>query len=394
MKAIWARDKKDVSEDEYNEFYKHISHDWEDPMERLHFKMEGTTEYSALLYIPSHAPFDLFNIDRKHGVKLYCTRVFIMDDCKELIPEYMRFVKGVVDAADLNLNVSREILQQDRLVRNIRKNMLKKLFGLLSDMDVEAYDTFYDEFGQVLKEGIHTDFDNKEKLSHLIRYKTTRSEDKWVSLKTYVENMKEDQKHIYFITGDNLAALLNSPHLEKLKEKEYEVLLMTDPVDEWVTQSLTEYEGKSFKSAEKGDLDLDEVDDKKKDEFNDLFEFIKSELEEKVKEVKPSTHLKESISCLSGNAYDMSAYMEKILKSSGQSPESAKRILELNMDHPALAGFKALFEADKDDPRLKDYSRLIFDMALISEGGKIDDPADFSKRVGDLLANAMAPVEE
>ena len=203
--------------------------------------------------------------------------------------------------------------------------------------------------------------------------------------------MKEDQKNIYYITGDNLAALLNSPHLEKLKEKEYEVLLMTDPVDEWVTQSLTEYEGKSFKSAEKGDLDLEDVDKQKKDEFNELFEFIKSELEDKVKEVKPSTRLKESISCLSGNAFDMSAYMEKILKSSGQSPEPAKRILELNMDHAALEGFKALFEKDKDDPRLKDYSRLIFDMALISEGGKIDDPADFSKRIGDLMANVMAP---
>ncbi|MCG6909506.1 MAG: molecular chaperone HtpG [Deltaproteobacteria bacterium] len=394
MKAIWARDKKEVTDEEYNEFYKHISHDWEDPMERLHFKMEGTTEYSALLYIPSHAPFDLFNIDRKHGVNLYCKRVFIMEDCKELIPEYMRFVKGVVDAADLNLNVSREILQQDRLVRNIRKNMLKKLFDLLSGMEEEAYDKFYGEFGQVLKEGIHTDFDNREKLSHLIRYKTTRSEDKWVSLKTYVENMKPDQKEIYYITGDNLAALMNSPHLEQLKEKEYEVLLMTDPVDEWVTQSLTEYEGKAFKSAEKGDLDLDDVDENKKKEFDSLFEFMKKELEDKVKEVKPSTHLKASMSCLSGNAYDMSAYMEKILKSSGQSPEPAKRILELNMDHPALVGFKALFDADGHDPKLKEYSRLIFDMAVIGEGGKIDDPADFSKRIGDLMAHAMTATVE
>ncbi len=393
MKAIWARDKKDISAEEYNEFYKHISHDWEDPMERLHFKMEGTTEYSALLYIPSQAPFDLFNVDRKHGVNLYSKRVFIMEDCKELIPEYMRFVKGVVDASDLNLNVSREILQQDRLVRNIRKNMLKKLFDLLSKMEDETYDKFYDAFGQVLKEGVHTDFDNREKISHLIRYKTTRSEDKWVSLKTYVENMKADQKEIYYITGDNLSALLNSPHLEKLKEKKYEVLLMTDPVDEWVTQSLPEYEGKPFKSAEKGDLDLDDVDEKKKDEYNSLFEFIKSELEENVKEVKPSTRLKHSVSCLSGNSQDMSAYMEKILQSSGQSPEKAKRILELNMEHPALARFKTLFEKDRKDPRLKDYSHLIFDMAVISEGGKIDDPADFSKRVGALMADAMAQPE-
>jgi len=259
MKAIWARDKKDITEDEYKEFYNHISHDWNPPQTHVHFKMEGTTEYTALLYIPSKAPLDLFQPDAKHGVHLYSRRVFIMDDCRELLPEYFSFVKGVVDASDLNLNVSREILQQDRLVLNIRKNLLKKLFDKLEKMDAETYNPFYDEFGAVLKEGIHTDPSKKEKIASLARYKTTKSEDAWVSLDDYVKNMKADQKEIYYITGDKLSALLNSPHLEKLKEKDFEVLLMTDPVDEWVMQSLTEYDGKPLKSAEKGDLDLDKV---------------------------------------------------------------------------------------------------------------------------------------
>ncbi|MFC1886361.1 molecular chaperone HtpG [Thermodesulfobacteriota bacterium] len=390
MKAIWTKDKKEISDEEYNEFYRHISHDWKDPMDRLHFKMEGTTEYSALLYLPSHAPFDLFNIERKHGVSLYCKRVFIMEDCKELIPEYFRFVKGVVDAPDLNLNLSREILQQDRLVRNIRNNIVKKLFDLFNEMEPDAYVQFYKEFGPVLKEGIYNDYENKDKISHLLRFKTSKSENEWISLKTYINNMKDDQKAIYYITGDNLSALLNSPHLERLKEKEYEVLLMADPVDEWVTQSLSEYEGKPLKSAEKGDLDLDKFDEQKKDEYGDLFTFIKSELDEKVKEVKPSTHLKESIACLSGDNHDMSAYMEKLLKASGQESEPIKRILELNMEHPALSRLRTLFEKDKNDPALKDYCDLLFDMAVIGEGGKIDNPSKFNKLVGELLSDAIS----
>jgi molecular chaperone HtpG len=233
-------------------------------------------------------------------------------------------VKGVVDASDLNLNVSREILQQDRLVLNIRKNLVKKLFDLLGKMDAEKYNPFYDEFGAVLKEGIYTDPASKDKIAPLARYKTTKSEDKWVSLDDYVKNMKADQKEIYYITGDKLSALLNSPHLERLKEKDFEVLLMTDPVDEWVVQSLTEYDGKPLKSAEKGDLDLDTVDDGKKEAYNALFGFIKGHLESDVKEVKPSSRLKDSVSCLSGDSGDMSAYMEKLLKASGQqAPESS-----------------------------------------------------------------------
>jgi len=294
-----------------------------------------------------------------------------------------------VDASDLNLNVSREILQQDRLVLNIRKNLLKKLFDKLEKMDAEKYNQFYDEFGAVLKEGIHTDPSRKEKIASLARYKTTKSDDAWVSLDDYVKNMQADQKEIYYITGDKLSSLLNSPHLEKLKEKDFEVLLMTDPVDEWVVQSLTEYDGKSLKSAEKGDLGLGEVDEEKKEAFNALFGFIKGNLEDKIKEVKPSTRLKDSVSCLSGDTWDMSAYMEKLLKASGQKPPETKRVLELNMDHPVVEKIKTLFENDRDNPALKEYSQLLLDMAVVSEGGKLDNPARFSKMVGELMSRAM-----
>jgi molecular chaperone HtpG len=295
----------------------------------------------------------------------------------------------VVDASDLNLNVSREILQQDRLVLNIRKNLVKKLFDLLQKMDVDTYNQFYDEFGAVVKEGIHTDPARKEKIAALARYKTTKSEDAWVSLDDYVKNMQADQKEIFYITGDKLSALLNSPHLEKLKEKDFEVLLMTDPVDEWVVQSLTEYDGKPLKSAEKGDLDLDAVDEDKKEAYNALFGFIKGHLDNFVKEVKPSSRLKDSVSCLSGDTYDMSAYMEKLLKASGQKPPETKRVLELNMEHPVLEKIKTLFENDRDNPQLKEFSLLLLDMAVVSEGGKLDNPARFSKMVGELMARAM-----
>jgi molecular chaperone HtpG len=389
MKAIWAKPKKDVTEDEYKEFYNHISHDWNPPLTHLHFKLEGTTEYTALLYIPSKAPFDLFNHERKHGVQLYCKRVFIMENCEELLPEYFRFIKGVVDAPDLNLNVSREILQQDRLVRNIRRNLVKKLFDLLSNLEKENYEKFYSEFGPILKIGIHSDIENRQKIADLARYKTTKSDSELISLREYIDNMQTDQEFIYYITGDDANALINSPHLEKLKEKDYEVLLMTDPVDEWVVEALMEYDGKKLQSAEKGDLELDQIDETKKDEYNALFGFIKSHLSEKVKEVKPSTHLKDSLACLSGDKYDMSAYMEKLLKSTGQSPNAVKRILELNIDHPVIGKIKELFENDRNNPKLKDYSQFIFDVAVISEGGKIDNPALFSKLIGEIMSSAL-----
>ena len=389
MKAIWIKDKKEVTDEEYNEFYQHVSHDWNPPLAKVHLKFEGTTEYYALLYIPSKAPFDMINQERKHGVDLYCKRVFIMENCKELMPEYFSFIKGVVDAPDLNLNVSREILQQDILVRNIKKNLMKKIFELLDGLKKDDYETFYNEFGSSLKLGIHTDFDNREKIANLILYKTTKSEDKYISLKDYIANMQPDQKDIYYITGENIAALLNSPHLETLKEKGYEVLLMNDPIDEWVVQSLPEFEGKKLKSAEKGDLGLNQDDAPKKEQYNDLFEFIKTNLESKIKEVVPSTHLKDSVACLSGDDHDMSAYMEKIMKSTGQESAKTKRVLELNLDHPVITKIQDLLKQDKNDPKLKDYCNLLFDLATVVEGGKIENPSQFSKLVGELMSSAL-----
>ncbi len=388
MKAIWAKNKKDVSDKAHEEFYQHISHDWNPPLEKLHMKLEGTTEYTALLYIPSKAPFDLFNPESKHGVHLYCKRVFIMDDCKELMPEYFRFVKGVVDAPDLNLNISREILQQDRLVRNIRRNLVKKLFELLKNMEAEKYEKFWEEFGAVFKVGVHTDVENQKKIAELLRYKTTKSDGKWKSLQAYIEGMPPEQKEIYYITGDNMSALINSPLLEQLKSKDIEVLLMTDPIDEWVTQALTEYDGKKLKSAEKGDLDLDKVDEDTKGKFETLFKHIRIQLEDAIKEVRPSTRLTDSVACLSGDSYDMSGYMEKILKATGQEAPQTKRVLELNMAHPVMEKIHAMFEADKDDAKLSEYIRLLLDLAVIGEGGKVDAPSKFSKIVGDLMAKA------
>jgi molecular chaperone HtpG len=389
MKAIWTKDKKDVSADEYEEFYKHISHDWNAPLTHLHLKFEGTTEYDALLYIPSQAPFDLFNPDMKHGVHLYCKRIFIMENCRELVPEYFRFIRGVVDAPDLNLNISREILQQDRLVRNIRRNLVKKIFEHLETMETETYATFWNHFGQVLKSGIYTDTENRKKIADLARYRTTRSDDKLISLKDYVARMQPDQKEIYFLTGDDLTALIDSPLLERLKEKGYEVLLMSDPVDEWVVQALDQYEGKPLKSAEKGDIDLPQVDTEKQNAYAPLFGFIKSKLQDKVKDVKPSTRLKDSLACLSGDSHDPSAYMEKLLKAAGRQPPQSKRVLELNPDHPAIDYFRKLYEKDRNLPALTDYSELLLDMAVIGEGGKPENPARFSKLVGELMAEAL-----
>jgi molecular chaperone HtpG len=385
-KAIWSKNKSDITEGEHEEFYRHISHDWNPLLDKLHLKLEGTTEYTALLYIPSQAPFDVLSPEFKHGVHLYCKRVFIMDDCKELMPEYFRFVKGVVDAPDLNLNVSREILQQDHLVRNIRRNLVKKLLDLLQNMDPEKFEKFWKEFGSVLKVGVHTDIENKNKIADLLRYKTTKSDGKWRSLQDYVKDMQPDQKEIFFITGENLSALSNSPLLEQLKKKDVEVLLMTDPIDEWVTQSLTEYDGKKLKSAEKGDLDLDKVDEDKKDKFESLFKHIRVQLEDTIKEVRPSTRLTDSVACLSGDTYDMSGYMEKILKATGQETPQNKRVLELNMGHPVMGKIHGMFEADKSDDKLNDYILLLLDLAIIAEGGKMEDPSKFSKLVGNLMA--------
>ena len=393
MKAIWTKNRTEVSEEEYTEFYKHISHDWEAPLAHLHIRFEGTTEYQALLYIPSRLPFDFTLRERRHGIHLYSKRVFIMDDCRELMPEYLGFIYGVVDAPDLNLNISREILQQDSLVRNIRKNLLKRIFDLLENMEPEKYEKFFSEFGAILKIGIPTDRENRERIAKLLRYRTTKSEGKFVSLQNYLERMQPGQDEIYYITGDNFAALSNSPHLERLKEKDLEVVLMTDPIDEWVVQHLGQYEDKKFTSAEKGDLGLDKPDDKKSGEFSGFMAFLKDELKDLVKEVKPSTHLKDSLSCLSGEAYDMSAYMEKILRATGQKTQPVKRVLEINIDHPAIANVKFVYEKDRTNPVLKDYARLLYDLAVVAEGGKVEDPSRFSRTIGQLMAEAITAEE-
>ncbi|MDR2860990.1 MAG: molecular chaperone HtpG, partial [Syntrophobacterales bacterium] len=390
MKAIWLRDKKEITDDEYREFYQHVGHDWTPPLTHMHVKLEGATEYTALLYIPAHAPFDFFSGMEKHGVKLYSKRVFIMDNCKELMPSYLCFIKGVVDAPDLNLNISREILQQDVLVRNIRKNLVKKIFDLLTSLEKEKYDTFFGEFGAIFKTGISTDFENREKIASLLRYKTTHSGGAYVSLKDYINRMKPDQEKIFYITGENMVSLQNSPHLEKLKEKDFEVILMTDPIDEWVVRDLREFEKKPFVSAEKGDLEFEKVDDQQKEAFVPLFQHIQTLLQEKVKEVKPSTHLKDSISCLSGAVNDMSAYLQKVLKATGQEIPVEKRVLEINMTHPFTEKIKTIYEADKEAPALNDYAQLLYDLAIVSEGGKLDNPSRFSKMIGDLMVKTEA----
>ncbi|MDX9746181.1 MAG: molecular chaperone HtpG [Syntrophales bacterium] len=387
MKAIWTRDKKEITDEEYSEFYKHIGHDWTPPLAHLHVKLEGATEYSALLYVPSIPPFDLFFREQKHGVHLYSKRIFIMENCKELMPPYLSFIKGVVDAPDLNLNVSREILQQDVLVRNIRKNLVKKILELLAGMEKEKYDQFFRSFGPIFKTGVSTDFENKEKIANLLRYQTTRSDGALIPLADYVSRMKPDQEAIYYITGENITALQNSPHLEQLKAKDYEVVLMNDPMDEWVVRDLHEFDKKAFKSAEKGDLDLDGIDDKDKEAYGPLFGYIKSRLEEKVKEVKPSTHLTDSVACLSGDVQDMSAYLQKVLQATGQEVPPEKRVLEINTNHPLLAKIRALHETDKESAVLGDYTDLLFDLAVIAEGGKIANPSRFSKMIGDLMVS-------
>ncbi len=383
MKALWTKSKSEISDEEYKEFYQHVSHDWNPPLKHIHFTMEGATEYTALLYIPSKAPFDLFQPERKHGIHLYCKRVFIMDDCKELLPPYLGFVQGVVDAPDLNLNVSREILQQDRLVRNIQKNLVKKILETIKGLSEEDFSTFWAQFGEMLKTGVAMDDENREKLSELLRYRSTKSEDKLISLETYFSNMAADQEFIYYLNGEELTSLINSPHLERLKDKGYEVLLMTDPVDDFVVEALGEYKGKKFKSAEKGDLDASSPVEA--GEFAALLDFAKELLKDKVKDVKPSSHLKDSIACLTGEEYAMSPYFIKVLKASGQYVPEQMRILELNLEHQLFAKLKDLFDKEPESAVLKERLELIYDSAVIADGGRIDNPARFSKLLGDVL---------
>ena len=398
MKAIWTRSKSEITEEEYQEFYKHISHDYDKPLSTIHYSAEGVSEFKAIVYIPSHKPFDLFMRDHKKGVHLYVKRVYITDNCEALLPDYLRFIKGVVDSSDLPLNVSREILQEDVQIKRIQKSLVGKILSTLAEMkekSPEDYLKFYAEFGPVLKEGIHFDQANKEKIQDLLLYESSKSENgKFVSFKEYLERMPEGQKEIYYITGMSRAAVENSPYMEVFRKKDYEVLYMTDPVDEWVVQSITEYQEKHLKAIDRGDLELDSEEEKKaheakkeeaQKEYSGIISFIQEALKEKVKEVRLSSRLTESACCLVADEMGLNANMEKILKSMNQDVPEAKRILELNPDHPIMQVMTAMFEKDQANAKLADYSELLFDQALLTEGTPIKDPLRFTKLVSELM---------
>jgi molecular chaperone HtpG len=393
-KAIWLKKKSEVDKKEYDEFYKHISRDFEEPAHVIHYSAEGTLEFKALLYIPSKRPFDLFYPEMRSGLHLYVRRVFIMDDCKKVIPEYLRFIRGVVDSSDLPLNVSRELLQQDSQLEKIRKNLVNKVFNTLKELKEKKYNQyldFYKQFGMVLKEGLHTDWENREKLQDFLLYESTKTKPgKYVSLKDYLNAMPKEQKEIYYIAGENRAELEKSPYLEVFRKKDYEVLFMTDPIDEWVMSNLFEYQKKRFKAVNKGDIEVDgdEVKKQKKDKekrFKDLLELIREKLDN-VKEVRLSSRLTESACCLVADEHDMGAHMERLMKNMNQEVPSSKRILELNPNHALVEAMHKLFEKDSKSPRLVEYSELLYDQALLAEGSKIKDPLLFAKRINQFMA--------
>lgn len=396
-KPLWRRSPSDIKPEQYEEFYQQALGGFGKPLSILHNRAEGVMEYSSLLFIPEKAPFDLFSYERKHGVKLYVKRVFIMDNCKELLPDYLRFIRGIVDSEDLPLNVSREILQNNPIIDRIRKTIVGKVLGKLKEMaenEPENYKTFWKEFGPVLKEGLHIDYENKDKLLEIIRFQSSmgKSKDDLVSLKAYVERMRADQKDIYYITGDNREIVEKSPHLEIFKAKSIEVLYLVDPIDEFIVQDIYNFEGKQLKSITQGDLDLGELDKdeqsaKKKSEskFKKLSERIKNILEDSVKEVRITTRLKDSPACLVADEHDMSAHMEKLMKAMGQEVTKSKRILEINAEHPILQNMNARYEKDAKDPELEEWSKLLFEQALIAEGQMVPDPLAYSKRVNNLL---------
>lgn len=398
MKAIWTRPKSEITEEEYEEFYKHISHDYDKPLSTIHYSAEGVSEFRSILYIPSHKPFDLFLRDHQKGVHLYVKRVYITDNCEALLPDYLRFVKGVVDSSDLPLNVSREILQEDVQIKRIQKNLVGKILSTLSEMkekDPDTYLKFYGEFGPVLKEGIHFDHANRDKIKELLLFESSKTEaGKTVSLKEYVARMPEGQKEIYFITGTSRAAVENSPYMEVFRKKEYEVLFLTDPVDEWVVQAINEYDEKHLKAIDRGDLELDSEEEKKaheakkeeaQKEYGGVISFIQETLKDRVKEVRLSSRLTESACCLVAEEMGLNANMEKILKSMNQDVPESKRILELNPDHPIMQVMTAMFEKDKENAKLKDYCELLFDQGLLTEGSPIKDPLKFTKLVAELM---------
>jgi len=386
--AFWMQDKKELSQSDYDEFYKSLTYDFEGPLTQIHNRVEGKLEYSSLLFIPKKAPFDMWEPKRKGGVKLYAKRVFIMEGNEELLPQYLRFVKGVIDTADLSLNVSREILQGSKVVDTIKKASVKRILSVLDKMSKnkpEDYSVFWKEFGMVIKEGVVEDFANKDKISNLLRFASTSNdtEEQTVSLKDYVGRMNKDQKNIYYVTADNYAAAKGSPHLEIFKEKNIEVLLLSDRVDEWLVANFGEFEEMSLKSIAKGDLEgLDSKEDKKKKEktvkdYEKVITKVQKILESQVKEVKVSSRLSESPSCLVADENEMGGNMERIMKSLGQDVPDTKPILEINPDHPLVKKLKTKVD--------KDLVKVLFDQAVLSEGGQIKEPAEFVKRMNKLM---------
>lgn len=392
--ALWTLSKNDITDEQYKEFYKQIAHDFQDPLSWSHNKVEGNTEYTSLLYIPSKAPFDLWDRDRMHGIKLYVKRVFIMEDSEQLMPRYLRFIRGVIDTNDLPLNVSREILQSSKVIDTIRAASVKKILSELNKMannEPEQYAEFWKEFGQVIKEGPGEDFANKEALAKLLRFASTETgnADQTVSLEDYVSRMKDKQDKIFYITAESYAAAKNSPHLEVFRKKGIEVLLLTDRVDEWLVNSLTDFDGKHLQSVAKGDLDLGELEDEEEKKaheeveknFEDLVERVKKTLDEKVKDVRITHRLTDSPACLVADNYDMSGNLERMLKAAGQQVSASKPILELNPEHPMVAKLKD----EQNDEQFSDWTSIIFDQALLAEGGQLEDPASFVKKLNAML---------
>lgn len=394
--ALWTRPKSEIADDEYKAFYKHVGHDFDEPLAWTHSRVEGRHEYTQLLYIPSHAPFDLWDRNARHGIKLYVRRVFIMDDAEKLMPTYLRFVRGVVDSSDLPLNVSREILQESKDIDTIRAGCTKKVLGLLEELATsedaaqrEKYATFWKEFGRVLKEGVGEDFANREKIAGLLRFASTHNDtpDETVSLVDYIGRMKEGQDKIYYVTAETFNAAKNSPHLEIFRKKGIEVLLLSDRVDEWVIGNLPEFEGKPLVSVAKGGLDLGELEDeaekkeaeKAADEYKELLDKMKASLGERVKDVRVTHRLTDSPACLVADEHDIGMNLARILKAAGQQTPASKPILEINPNHPAVMRLKY------EEKQFDDWAAVLFDQALLAEGGTLDDPATFVKRINQLM---------
>ncbi|MBU7600731.1 molecular chaperone HtpG [Streptomyces sp. P38-E01] len=401
MKALWSRSPEEITAEEYGEFYRHVSHDWSDPLETIHTRAEGTFEYQALLFIPSRAPLDLFHQDARRGVNLYVKRVFIMDDCKTLLPDYLRFVKGVVDAQDLSLNVSREALQQDRQIQLMHRRLVKKVLSTVKALrgkDPEKYRTFWQEFGRAVKEGLLSDFDNRETLLEACSFPSTEDPKEETGLRAYKERMKEGQEHIYYLTGPSRARLESSPHIEAFREKGYEVLLLTDPVDEVWVEQVTEYDGTPLQSIAKGQVDLESSEDdeeseeetaRRTEEFGPLLAWLGDSLGEDIKEVRLSSRLTTSPACIVGDAGDVTPTLEKMYRAMGQELPHVKRILELNPEHALVVALREAHTKDSEDPGLTETAELLHGMALLAEGGELSDPARFSRLLAGRLAAGL-----